>query len=441
MTIADRGTRHATRASLVDEFRAVVARTGILNIVDVAFGGRALDDGVGLPGGVLTFQAPGDDCAEWMIVAGSSDVDPWIHVDSAPEWVQGAFDVTARPALVAWGQPGRWETSEGRIELEEAGHVAIADLERPWLTDGIADDIAPVLSNEGTREHFREMLPRWEPDVLAIADMDSLSSAAWNALTQPEPTLNRVRSAASLHALHSHVHLLKPEDRGISAALDLVGRLWNEYVPGKPRPLDAVFGPYDIAPRRANIEEKLHNANRQLVWGWAIAAMAEAASGTPTEQRRFIFDSHGLLARENGSWARLVGFDSQRMTITGHDDKSAQTNSANTCETRRYAKPSWAPDLAGSFGGQEAWTVRGFWRGEQTTGPLETMPGMSVLSNIRPSRAPNLPAALADVPDPVNHGAQVEVLGMMQGMQDYSWNGSVLATCPFYGTTPLSYRF
>ncbi|MGO1473170.1 MAG: hypothetical protein ACTHV1_11600, partial [Flaviflexus sp.] len=291
MTIADRGTRHATRASLVDEFRAVVARTGILNIVDVAFGGRALDDGVGLPGGVLTFQALGDDCAEWMIVAGSSDVDPWIHVDSAPEWVQGAFDVTARPALVAWGQPGRWETSEGRIELEEAGHVPIADLERPWLTDGIADDIAPVLNNEGTRKHFREMLPRWEPDVLAIADMDSLSSAAWNALTQPEPTLNRVRSAASLHALHSHVHLLKPEDRGISAALDLVGRLWNEYVPGKPRPLDAVFGPYDIAPRRANIEEKLHNANRQLVWGWAIAAMAEAASGTPTEQRRFIFDS------------------------------------------------------------------------------------------------------------------------------------------------------
>ena len=108
-----------------------------------------LDDGVGLPGGVLTFQAPGDDCAEWMIVAGSSDVDPWIHVDSAPEWVQELFDVTARPALVAWGQPGRWETSEGRIELEEAGHVAIADLERPWLTDGIADDIAPVLSNEG----------------------------------------------------------------------------------------------------------------------------------------------------------------------------------------------------------------------------------------------------------------------------------------------------
>ena len=285
------------------------------------------------------------------------------------------------------------------------------------------------------------MLPRREPDVLAIADMDSLSSAAWNALTQPEPTLNRVRSAASLHALHSHVHLLKPEDRGISAALDLVGRLWNEYVPGKPRPLDAVFGPYDIAPRRANIEEKLHNANRQLVWGdgllppWqkppAAPRRSNAASSSTATACLLAKTArgHALSASTANAWRSPATTISQHKPIPQTLAKPVVMRSPRGPRTLPVPSADRKPGRCEAFGG--ASKPPGPWRPCRHVGPVQhppkpgTEPSSCARGRARPGQPRRTGGGSGD--DAGDAGLQLE--------------RQRLPTCPFYGTTPLSYRF
>ena len=60
---------------------------------------------------------------------------------------------------------------------------------------------------------------------------------------------------------------------------------------------------------------------------------------------------------------------------------------------------------------------------------------------MKPDREPNLAAALARVPEPVGADARDEVLGMMRGLQDFTWSGAILAASPPFGGALTVYPF
>lgn len=437
MTLADRGERVPVNQLVVDDFRALVARLGIMHAVDQLFGGDALGNGVAFPDRPFTLyhvpQPVGD--PEWLMVAGESDTDLEVHLDGAPGWVRELVCPDDSPALVAWGRPGDWDVSAERESLGERGLLPPVDFDRPWMSDDVRPLIVPALSDVGTRHHFQTLLPNDEPDVLVGANLTALSHAAWNAFVSPAVVTNKQRLAASLRSLSAHVHLLPLEASRITQVVRFVERLWFTYLPGQPKPLTEVPGVIDIPPRAPSLERELTRKNTAFVWGWAIAAMSEAARAVPVAQRVAHFDESGLLIRQGRAWARLIALDADRMAMVGVGHKD------HVPTATAFPRPSWVPDLEGEFGGEEAWTVRGLWRGRNATGPLTNIDYLATAQQVKPNGAANLPAALAVVPDPVTPEAQVEVLEMMQGLQDFTWNDCVLATRPAFGTTPSSYPF
>lgn len=437
MTLADSGARTYVNDALVDEFRAFVARIGIMNAVSGLFDDFILENGLTFPGKAFTLHHEVVDVGgpQWLIVAGSSSVPRGVHLQGAPAWARERLGSDEQPAMVVWGKPGSWNTSPERRDYEDDGTLPIVDVERPWMTEGIRDDIAPALTDVATRNHFQYLLPTDEPDVLAAANFNMLAPSIWNALVCPAVVTNKQRLAASLRSLAAHVHLQPIEAKKITAVVNLIEKLWFTYVPGQPKPLTEVPGSIDIPPRTPIIERDLTSQNTAFVWGWAITAMSQAAKAIPVRERTAHFDQSGLLIRDGSAWARLVGLDAGRLAMVGE-------GATEHIPTRQYfTRPSWVPGLHEKFGGSEAWTVRGFWRGCNATGPIENISYLSAAAKVKPNRAANLPAALAVVPDPVTAEARIEVTEMMQGLQDFTWNNSVLATRPGYGTTPASYPF
>ncbi|AZN30346.1 hypothetical protein EJO69_08535 [Flaviflexus salsibiostraticola] len=421
--------------TIVDDFRALVARLGIMSTVSSLYGGEPPCDGVELPNRPIRLHhCTADGSARWLLVAGSSDADPWAHVDTAPLWVQERYDMMLRPGLVAWGSPTAWEVSDGRRVLEHDGVLPVVDIARPWLTDGIRTVVRSALSDGATIAHLGEILPSDEPDVRADADIPALSVALWNALTSPAITNSPERLAGSLRASATHVRLHPVTGERISKARARVDLLWRSLLPEQDRPVGPVDGPLAVTPRRGDMERQVIARNTALLRGWATAAMAEAARQVPLAERRFGFDERGLSVRDGSSWARLIGFSEDRLAIVG--DGPARAPHSSPASTR----PGWLPDLS-EFGGTVAWTVRGYWRGDRLTGPLETIPEFAALAAVKPDREPNLAAALARVPEPVGADARDEVLGMMRGLQDFTWSGAILAASPPFGGALTVYPF
>lgn len=435
MTIADMGTRPLIDGAAVDDFRALVARLGVMDAVNALFGRTCLPDGLRLPGrDVRLLRSDERGQIQWLLVIGTSPVDPWSHVDTAPLWVQERYDVNWHPELVVWGRPLSWEISDGRLGLQQQGQLPRVNMQRPWLTEHAADLIEPALTDKGTIRQLPHVFPGDEPDVLAGTDAELLAKSVWNSIVSEEVTENKQRLAASLRALGTHVQLAPLGLDRVDAALGRVDLLWNDLLPGETRPVMPVGGSADVVQRRGDHEHSLIADNTAFMRGWAIEAMREAAQHVPLRDRRFMFDEHGLYVREGDAWARLLGLSDQRFVLIGSSpgQSSARTGS--------FPCPSWVPDVSGAFGGTVAWTIRGYWRGNHFTGPPSSIPEFSALASIQPNRSLNLQAALTLVPEPVNAAAREELLGMMQGLQDFTWNGTVLAVRPPHGSTAAHYQ-
>lgn len=435
MTIADMGTRPLIDSTAVDDFRALVARLGVMDTTSALFGQAILPDGLILPGREVRLLCSDEGGQiQWLLIIGTSPADPWSHVDTAPVWVQKRYDPTWHPELVVWGSPLSWEISNGRRDLQEQGHLPHVNMHRPWLTEHAAELIEPALTDLGTIKHLPHIFPADEPDVLAGADAELLAKSLWNGIVSKEVTENRQRLATSFRALGTHIQLAPLPLERIEAALSRVELLWNDFLPGELRPVVPVGGSVDVIQPRGDYEHSLVADNTAFMRGWALEAMREAAQHVPLQERRFMFDEHGLYVREGDAWARLLGFSYQRFIIVGNSPGQSSARNGS------FSRPSWVPDLSDAFEGTMAWTIRGYWRGDHFTGPPSSIPEFSALRSVQPNRSPNLQAALSLIEEPVNAAAREELLRMMQGLQDFTWNGTVLAARPAHDSTPAHYQ-
>lgn len=264
------------------------------------------------------------------------------HLEGAPSWV-GA-DPARRYSLIAWAQDGRWETAPQ--------HSGRLDPRRPWTDPAIEPSLASLTSDEATVDALATLLWRsdawsYDPARTWAAELLPLARVAWNAMVDPDIALDPGLLADHLVALSGHLRRTPVPRATAERTARLAYQLWGHLAGEAPLGLVSLNmppAPYDTTRRTLErtdvlpVEQAAHvaaparpdPADPELAQAirhtlaWAVAALREAAAGTPRERRHRDLDEHGLVAyAPDGRIVRLTTLDPAHLVLSVHRPASA----------------------------------------------------------------------------------------------------------------------
>ncbi|QGF22968.1 hypothetical protein [Raineyella fluvialis] len=401
---------------------------------------------------VLSAYAPG-------VTEPGSQSAAW-HLDGAPAWVEA--DPSQRYSLIAWAEDGRWEATPRR----EVG----VDARRPWSHPAVAATLEPLTSDEATIEALA-MLLWWSADPWSYdpgrtwaGELLPLARIAWNAMVDPDVALDPGALADHLVVLSGHLRRAAVPRVTAERTARLAYQLWGHLAGEAPLGVVSLTRPpaaYDAARRtmeRADVlpvegaehvapparpdpadQEFAQAVHRTL--GWGVAAVREAAAGSPKGSRRLDLDSHGLVAHApDGRVVRLIALDPAHLVLSVHRRPPVETEpglfgrlfgrrpanepAAPSVEAQPLPPlPGWVPaDEIRQADGEVLdldWCIRGRWDYRRWSGEAAggfAMPGaLEALAGVAPLGADDLDAALADV-HPVSSTALEEVTAMRDAL-------------------------
>lgn len=408
-------------------------------------------------------------------IGGPDTDDPAWHLAGAPAWVEA--DPARHYSLIAWAEDGRWATTPHR--------GTPLDPRRPW-TDPAADvSLSALGSDASTVEALATLLWQaadawsYDPGRTWAGELLPLAGVAWNAMVDPEVVLDPGALADHLVALSGHLRRTPVPRVTAERTARLAYQLWGHLAGEAPLGVASLTmppAPYDTTRRtleRADVlpaEDAAHVAaparpdpadpelaqavHRTL--GWGVAALRDAAAGTPRERRRLDLDPQGLVGHApDGRVVRLTALDPAHLVLSVHrpDPAPAEPGLLGRLFGRRPATPDptpqpaaerplppmpgWVPvDGIRQAGGEILdldWCVRGRWDYRRWSGASAggfTMPGaLEALEGVAPLDAADLDTALVDV-HPVSSTALAEVTAMRAALEDFAAGRGVLGLRP-----------
>lgn len=412
---------------------------------------------------VLSAYAPG-------VGEPSSEQAGW-HLAGAPSWV--AADPARRYSLIAWTQDGRWESTPQRT-----GRL---DPRRPWADPAVDPSLQSLGSDEATVEALATLLWRsadawsYDPGRTWAAELLPLAAVAWNAIVDPEIALDPGLLADHLVALSGHLRRTPVPRVAAERTARLTYQLWGHLAGDAPLGVVSLTvppAPYDTTRRaleRADVlpvEHAEHVAaparpdptdpelaqavRRTLAWG--VAALRDAAAGTPRERRRLDLDEHGPVAyAPDGRIVRLTALDPAHLVLSVHRPASAagpgllgrlfgrrpaMEPARDGTDGQRPLPPSpgWVPAEEIRQAGGELldldWCVRGRWDYRRWSGDSAGgfgMPGArEALAGVQPVDPAALDATLAEL-HPVSSTALAEVTAMRAALDAFLSGSGPLA--------------
>lgn len=369
-------------------------------------------------------------------------LEPVVSWDPSARWSEGGRELYYTDG--AWGDSyledanGTWELTAW--DWEPGDHPDPVDPAAPWSHSIARYGTGPFVSDLALVTALGEAASPLE-DLGEAVDTAALARIAVNAAV--DPALPEEVLISTLHAWASRLRLAPLDGEVAATAVSRIRTIWTDLVPG-PRTLTPGTEGCIIARRDRRPDQEREGENLRLVVGWAVAAMAEAASGVPVHHRRLGFDATGIWSRpEPHSWAHLIGLAPDRLAVIGGNAKDASQHRTDLSGTAlrdpdpqrlRAHRPDWVPRLLLSQLGTRmqraaAWTIAGFWRSaDNHTDSLLRVRGISrAMEGIVPDRSPDLAAAFGAVPPPAHEGARQEVLAMMGGLSAFLAGQGVLA--------------
>lgn len=391
------------------------------------------------------------------------------HLEGAPSWVRA--DPARRYSLIAWAQDGSWATTPRR-----SGRL---DPRRPWADPAVEPSLAALVSDEATVDALATLLWRsadawsYDPARTWAAELLPLARVAWNAMVDPDIALDPGLLADHLVALSGHLRRTPVPRATAERTARLAYQLWGHLAGEAPLGLMSLSmppAPYDTTRRTMErtdvlpVEQAAHvaaparpdPADPELAQAirhtlaWAVAALRDAAAGTPRDRRRLDVDEHGPVAyAPDGRIVRMTTLDPAHLVLSVHHPapapepgllgrlfgrRSTPEPEASTSGRPLPPTPGWVPvEEIRQAGGEILdldWCVRGRWDYRRWSGDSAGgfgMPGaLEVLTGLEPVDPTELDAALAGL-HPATSTALAEVTAMRAALDRFLAGAGPLA--------------